>query len=206
MTANTPQTNTLPFRIYHTTMGWTHRFRLPHKASPSSLSEAEVPVHKDEKRIKVAPWAPPATTKDTAVVDTTISSATRVAPAERKQVRFSDVQVRRYNRILGDNPYAEIPLAIGWLYSLESTSSVDKHEEHQLEDEYINAHHMEPLEIDQRIEKLLAVGLSRDSIYREERRRSLMIAQEWQFRIDPTDTTPCTCRHGKILIQRYLTV
>lgn len=204
MTAPALTTNTLSSRIFLTTMGWPNRIRLPHKVTVSSLSDAEVPAHHVEKRVKCASDANCASTKANTI--TTSPAILVKASAKHKKFCFSDVQVRHYSRVVGDDPSTEIPLALGWDYSVAETSPVDKHEERQLRNSYINAHYIEPLEIDQRMQKLLAVGLTRAIILREERRRQIQIAQEWQFRIDPSDTTPCTVRHGQILIERYLTV
>ena len=48
----------------------------------------------------------------------------------RKSVKFSSVEVRYYNRILGDNPACSMgpPLAIGWEYSEEQVMLIDQYE------------------------------------------------------------------------------
>ena len=183
------------------TMNWAQRIRLPHKASPSSSwSDAEIPASDHGRKRTQSPSSP------TSAVEHIVASPTTTKSEPAKTVRFSDVHVRRYNRIVGDNPYVEVPLGIGWDYSASEVSSVDEHEEHQFHANYVNANDLEPLEYEQRLEKLLACGLPKELINREERRRKLIIAHEWAYRMDPTDATPCTCRHGKIFLQRYILV
>jgi hypothetical protein len=48
----------------------------------------------------------------------------------RRNVQFSIVEVRYYNRILGDNPACSIgpPLAIGWEYRREPVMPIDQYE------------------------------------------------------------------------------
>jgi hypothetical protein len=35
-------------------------------------------------------------------------------------------------------------------------------------------------------------------VIKEERRRKIQIVKEWTYRMDPKDTTPCTCHYGQI--------
>jgi hypothetical protein len=202
-TAATAKTLTL-FRSIPT-MGWRNRIRIAHKGSSSS-SDAEVSAHHDEKRAKSAPSTtknlPDNITKNTTTTSTSIS--TQQLPKPKKNVQFADVHVRVYNRILGDNPYVEIPLSIGWEYTAEEPSSVEEHEVRQFEPDYVKANDMEPLEQAERMQKLVSVGIPKVVIQREERRRKIQIVKEWTYRMDPKDTTPCTCHYGQILIQRYL--
>jgi hypothetical protein len=181
---------------------WRNRFRIAPKGSSSSI-DAEVSAHHDEKRIKSDP------TKNLSeniksTTSTSTSASTQKLPKPKKKVQFADVHVRVYNRILGDNPYVEIPLAIGWEYTVEEPSSVEEHEVRQFKPDYVKANDMEPLEQNERIQKLVSVGIPKVVIQREERRRKIQIVKEWAYRMDPKDTTPCTCHYGQILIQRYL--
>ena len=54
-----------------------------------------------------------------------------VKPKTKKagRVSFSDVTVRHYELVLGDNPYCKFPLALGWSYGLEETHKVDHFED-----------------------------------------------------------------------------
>jgi hypothetical protein len=186
--------------------GWRNRLRIPHKGSAPSVSDAEVAVHHNEKRSKTGsvPNTNPTNTTET---NTSISVNVKIHAGPRKNVHFSDVEVRIYNRILGDNPYVEIPLSIGWKYTSEETLPVDEHEARQFQADYLNAKNMEPMEeVAQRMEKLLSAGIPKEVIQRDERRRKIQIVKEWLYRNDPKDTTPCTCHYGQILIQRYLIV
>jgi hypothetical protein len=201
MTTSTA-TNTLPLFTSSPTMGWRSRLRIAHKGFSSS-SDANVPVHHDEKRSKSVPTKDfPENVKST--TSTSTSASTQKLPKPKKNVQFSDVHVRVYNRIIGDNPCVEIPLAIGWEYTAEEPSSVEEHEVRQFEPDYVKANDMEPLEQSERIQKLVSVGIPKEVIRREERRRKIQIVKEWTYRMDPKDVTPCTCHHGQILIQRYL--
>ena len=48
----------------------------------------------------------------------------------RRNVQFSTVEVRYYNRVLGDNPACSMgpPIAIGWEYQKELAMSIDQYE------------------------------------------------------------------------------
>jgi hypothetical protein len=195
---------TLPLLSFNPIMGWRNRLRIANKGSSSS-SDAEVPAHHDEKRAKSVPTknSPDNVTKSTTSTSTSATTQTLPKP-KKKQVHFSDVNVRVYNRILGDNPYVEIPLSIGWEYSVEEPSSVEDHQARQFEPDYANASGMEPMEQAERMQKLESVGIPKEVIRRGERRRKIQIVKEWTYRMDPADVTPCTCHYGQILIQRYL--
>jgi hypothetical protein len=194
---------TLPLLRLTPMMGWRNRLRIAHKGSSSS-SDAEVPAHHDEKRAKSVPAKNPPDSVTKSTTSTSTSASTQTLPKPKKKVHFSDVHVRIYNRILGDNPYVEIPLSIGWEYSVEEPSSVEDHQARQFEPDYANASGMEPMEQEERMQKLESVGIPKDVIRRGERRRKIQIVEEWTYRMDPTDVTPCTCHYGQILIQRYL--
>jgi hypothetical protein len=185
------------------TMGWRNRIRIAHKGSSSS-SDAEVSAHHDEKRAKSVPTKNLSDNITKTTTSASTSAGTQQLPKPKKNVQFADVHVRVYNRILGDNPYVEIPLAIGWEYTVEEPSSVEEHEVRQYDADYVKANDMEPLEQAERMQKLVSVGIPKVVIQREERRRKIQIVKEWTYRMDPKDTTPCTCHYGQILIQRYL--
>jgi hypothetical protein len=206
MTTVTPTTTsiaTLPLFRSTPTMGWRHRLRIAHKGSSSS-SDTEVPAHHDEKRPKTVPTTNLSDNITKITTSASTSTDTQTLPKPKKNVQFSDVHVRVYNRILGDNPYVEIPLSIGWEYAVEEPSSVEEHEVRQFQPDYVKANDMEPLEQNERIQKLVSVGIPKEVIRREERRRKIQIVKEWTYRMDPKDVTPCTCHYGQILIQRYL--
>jgi hypothetical protein len=200
-TAATAKTSTL-FRSIPT-MGWRNRIRIAHKGSSSS-SDAEVSAHNDGKRAKSVPTKNLSDNITKSATTTSTSTGTQHLPKPKKNVQFTDVHVRVYNRILGDNPYVEIPLSIGWEFTVEEPSSVEEHEVRQFEADYVKANDMEPLEQAERMQKLVSVGIPKVVIQREERRRKIQIVKEWTYRMDPKDTTPCTCHYGQILIQRYL--
>jgi hypothetical protein len=201
-TQTTTATASLPLIRSFPTM-WRNRLRIAHKGSSSSSIDAEVSARHDEKRVKSDP------TKNLSeniksTTSTSTSASTQKLPKPKKKVEFANVHVRVYNRILGDNPYVEIPLALGWEYTVEEPSSVEEHEVRQFEPDYVKANDMEPLEQNERMQKLVSVGIPKVVIQREERRRKIQIVKEWTYRMDPKDTTPCTCHYGQILIQRYL--
>ena len=52
-----------------------------------------------------------------------------------RSVSFTDVTVRHYDLILGDNPYVKYPLSLGWNYSKEEVHKVDAFECHRDERE-----------------------------------------------------------------------
>jgi hypothetical protein len=51
--------------------------------------------------------------------------------ASDKMVSFSDVQVRTYEVILGDNPDCSFPLSLGWKYSTAHKADVNTYEDEQ---------------------------------------------------------------------------
>jgi hypothetical protein len=202
MTPTAPQTTTATASLPFTRTMWRNRLRIVHKVSSSSI-DAEVSAHHDEKRIK-SDHTKNLSENIKSTTSTSTSATTQKLPKPKKGVQFADVHVRVYNRILGDNPYVEIPLAIGWEYTVEEPSSVEEHEVHQSEPDYLKANDMEPLEQNERMQKLVSAGIPKVVIQREERRRKIQIVKEWTYRMDPKDFTPCTCHYGQTLIQRYL--
>lgn len=55
------------------------------------------------------------------------ASTTVVTKPKKKSCRvtFTDVSIRHYNLIVGDNPYCRFPLSLGWNYGKEETHKVD---------------------------------------------------------------------------------
>lgn len=103
---------------------------------------------------------------------------------KRHAVSFDNVEIRRYQLILGDNPFTEVPLALGWNYHYESENmSVDAHEARKLANEsYVHAQYMEPMDVSARQARLRGVGYSNAQIRQEERKRRITVLQEWAYR------------------------
>mmetsp|Transcript_18544 Transcript_18544/g.25713 ORF Transcript_18544/g.25713 Transcript_18544/m.25713 type:complete len:230 (+) Transcript_18544:54-743(+) len=65
--------------------------------------------------------------------DSHVSSSSLTCPTSiksKKNVSFDQIQVREYERALGDNPSVRqgVPISIGWNYTKQRTTSVDEYE------------------------------------------------------------------------------
>jgi hypothetical protein len=63
------------------------------------------------------------------VNDTLLMSKVKTKTASDKKVSFSDVQVRTYELILGDNPDCSFPLSLGWKYNTADRVDVNTYED-----------------------------------------------------------------------------
>ena len=68
--------------------------------------------------------------KDSISTSTTASSTVTSESSFKKSVTFSFVQVREYNRVVGDHPDVRIgpPISLGWEYNIQLDQSVDDYE------------------------------------------------------------------------------
>jgi hypothetical protein len=153
----------------------------------SCLSDSEIRVDED----------PPANVKTQSLAETDSSS-------KSQRVSFSDVEIRNYSLILGDNPFVEVPLSLGWDYGETVHASVDDFEEHQLSGDYKNAQMMEPLDVTERQSRLRRVGYSKERIREEERRRRILLLLEWTYRHNREENAFYSCPHGPTSFKRYI--
>jgi len=68
-------------------------------------------------------------TKTKTTTDSAASASVSVKPVRAKKVSFANVTTRHYDLILGDNPHCKYPLSLGWDYQIESTQSVEDHQD-----------------------------------------------------------------------------
>jgi len=156
---------------------------------------------------------------------------TKSPERRHKTVQFGDVRVRRYRLIVGDNPYTEVPLGLGWEYtdgddlcageedhddvltpprSPSQRCTVDAYEERKAmrgnEDGrgYRHAQYMEPMDVAARQARLRSVGYTNEQIRREERIRRLVILQEWAYRRNREDAVVCTVPKAAAMFKRYV--
>jgi hypothetical protein len=122
-----------------------------------------------------------------------------------KRVVFSHVEFRLYKRVIGDNPYTEVPLALGWEYEAARRQPVEEHQERQLSrPEYKDAQMILPLERGEREALLLGAGYTKERIRLEERRRRIQLLLEWAYRQNREESTVYGCCRGPILFKRYI--
>lgn len=178
-------------------MAW-HMLRRMRKldkvASSSSLSDAEIKV--DEASL---------TNKKNSHnrVDVSVTEDESSCP-NKPLVTFSDVHVRRYRLIVGDNPYCEVPLALDWDHGESQVISVDSYDEQHEKLTYVFAQDMEPLNREEREARLRRVGYSNERIRQEERRRRVVLLLEWTFRRNREEAEPFTAPNGAEMFKRYI--
>jgi|UPI000581A1C5 hypothetical protein len=123
-------------------------------------------------------------------------------------VQFTNVNVRTYELILGDNPFVEYPLSLGWKYTTSEAIPVDAFDKrHQLEitPDYAGAQKLKPLSgLERRRHRLLRVGYDDKMLRREERRRRIQLAQEWAYRNDRSEAVVCSCPNPMVFLKRYI--
>jgi hypothetical protein len=120
-------------------------------------------------------------------------------------VRFSHADIRSYKLILGDNPFAEIPLGLDWDHSHAIQKSCDEMEARQHDDpHYVAAQHMETMTVEERVARLRQVGYTYHQIRNEERLRCITLVFEWAYRCNRDDAIAPPCPNGSILFRRYV--
>jgi len=170
--------------------------KLDKEGSSSSLSD-EAEMHVDHAVHKKKPAKPQVETQ---------SVCAAVPLRKPRKVSFKDVETRHYKLILGDNPFTEVPLGLGWEYGEESDCcTVDEHEErNQSNGAYVHAQYMEPMDVSSRQARLRSVGYSREQIRKEERMRRITVLQEWAYRCNREDSVICTVPNGAAMFKHYI--
>lgn len=133
-----------------------------------------------------------------------VEAKATTAAVKHRRVSFADVEVRHYRLIVGDNPYTEVPLSLGWEYDDSRHATLDEFEAHHSAGDYKNAQLMEPLEVAERQARLRRAGYTNDQIRREERRRRVLLLLEWTYRHNREENAIYTCPHGPIMFKRYI--
>lgn len=97
-----------------------------------------------------------------------------------KRVSFSDVQVRIYELIPGDNPDCSFPLSLGWKHSKTETLSVDAHENQGTREEHSASEFSRvPLSQYERRLRLRSVGFTEKELRQVERKRRVELCLQW---------------------------
>jgi len=181
-------------------MAWRGIFTLLRRDS-SSLSDAEIAVcdvcevHKHNSKHSF---------------QTLITSSSTIhEPQKRNSVTFSTVEVRYYNRVLGDNPSCDFPLSLGWRHESSKPVPVnDFDRRHESDSLYVNAKHLSPTDVQYRKQLFCHIaGFSETQLRREERRRRLQLIQEVFCSSNASADASAACdlpRCADILIPRYL--
>lgn len=123
---------------------------------------------------------------------------------ERRNVTFSDVEIRLYERVLGDNPNTDMPLSLGWRFNVCKPLSVDEYTERHNAPDYVGGKNLEPTEMRERERILLKSGYSRSMLYQEERRRRVQLGLEWGYRCNRMEMTTCNFPNAQTFIKRYI--
>jgi hypothetical protein len=91
----------------------------------------------------------------------------------KKNVRFTTVEVRQYAITLGDNPNCSYPLCLDWGH----TNSL-----HLFVNDYAmnSSSNTLPLKVEERLERLQAMGFQRMDLRVKERDRRLKLLREWE--------------------------
>jgi hypothetical protein len=180
-------------------MVWTFMKRKQHRRyghavsfdNASSFSDSEISVD-DYPSASAKPKVTP-------------KSANEAKSKRGQHVTFSDVQTRHYRRILGDNPYAVVPLSLGWEIEGVTQETVDEHEARVSQSrDYRLAQKIQRLERDNREALLRRAGYSKDQVQLEERRRRAVMLLEWTYRQNRDECVVYGCEHGMMLFKRYI--
>jgi hypothetical protein len=170
-------------------------------SSSSSMSDSEMPVLDDHR-------VPIRNSKKTGSQTLVSAPPCTEKPNKNKSVSFSTLHIRRYNRIIGDNPCCDFPLGLGWRYEDSEPMSLEEYDEchHESNPDYVHAKHMLTTFAEERKQQLYAAGYSECLLRREERRRRLQLLQELFSQSSIGEQMMCDYLppNAEILVPRYL--
>lgn len=164
----------------------------------SCESNRQMKYEKPHKRWRIVSPTPEQSPK------TSTAAVPEVDKEPQKQVSFGSVQVRNYRRMLGENPFLEIPLGLDWEYDEDAVATIDSYDKAHQTDDYVSAHELEPLSLSQRYHRLQQAGFSSADIRLAERRRRVQIALEWAFRNNADEVCACSCPNASVFLKRYI--
>ena len=101
-----------------------------------------------------------------------------------KHVSFSEVHVRTYQVILGDNPECSCPLSLGWKHTVWDIVDIDTYETLK---ERTREQHLAgplsfaraPLSLHERRLRLRSMGFTENELRRSERKRRIELSLQW---------------------------
>ena len=169
-------------------------------SSTSSLSPAEIATETDKAHMlkgRLAPLPGPILER---------ISETLTADSSQHSVRFSDVEIRPYRIILGDNAWTDLPLGLDWEYDDPQRVTVQDFEEsqHFRDGAYKSANDYEPLTAPERYARLRRAGYTDLQIRKLNRRRKIELVMEWAYRQNRDEPTPSPCLNGHVYFGRYV--
>lgn len=130
---------------------------------------------------------------------------TKVEKGSSKNVTFNSVTVRNFNLILGDNDGCNVPLSIGWKWVESEPILVDIFDKMYHQDpDYVCAMKLEPLNLEERKQRLYSAGYSKQALLHEERRRRVQLAMEWANHQTKNNSHDCPSANTSFFIKRYL--
>ena len=99
-----------------------------------------------------------------------------------KRVSFSEVQVRIYELIPGDNPDCSFPLSLGWKHSKTETWGVDAYEKQGKRGEHSGCDFFRaPLSQYERRLRLRSLGFTEKELRQAERKRRVELCLQWSY-------------------------
>lgn len=123
--------------------------------------------------------------------DVGIKTATETEPRrKKKQVSFDSVVIREHNVIVGDSEDVidGFPLMLDWAHTEGVKMSVDVHQARAEAQE--RQHPIEELDAHQRRLRLRAMGFTEGQLRLAERRRRVLISQQWAYGQNKKNTPP----------------
>jgi hypothetical protein len=111
------------------------------------------------------------------------------------------VSIQEHKLILGDNPYCNgYPITLDWKHTEPRVVDVNDHADS-------NEHGrdpLQPLDAKDRLQRLQQMGYTRHDILTQERKRRILLTEEWAYgdnkEVQPIMGMPTT----KILLNRYV--
>ena len=117
---------------------------------------------------------------------------------EKKTVSFGTVSVTEHAVVIGDSPNSCFPLSLDW----KRSAAPDVYDMDTFEES-----HREPkrISVEERQRRLLSMGYSRQELRQTERRRKILIVNEWAFGSNKECMPKVPVPQIKLIMGRYLT-
>lgn len=118
---------------------------------------------------------------------------------KNRVVSFGTVQIQEHQLILGDNPFSDgYPISLDWKHADPKIIPVDDYEEHHSVD-------LEKLDIFDRQLRLQKMGYRKTDLQSQERKRKILLTEEWAFGDNKEDKPVFGLETTKRLMHRYVT-
>jgi hypothetical protein len=118
---------------------------------------------------------------------------------DRRHVSCGTVSVQEHQLVLGDSPYSDgYPISIDWKHAAQKTMrSLDEFEQDHTE--------LEKLDLHERQLRLQHMGYRKVDLQKQERKRKILLAEEWAFGDNKNDQPIFGLLTTMKLMQRYVT-